>query len=410
MAMTVTVIGPFVLSTRSPTPARSGLPVSRAALSMATREVAVARVARRLPWHIRIYRWSLRVDRTTRIMWGFASTIVALVFGAAFVSMFRRQRAWREGVLHGHRVWFTDDIGPAVIGFVRPRIVIPEWALSLPAHERRLMLEHEVEHVRANDPILLALAGVVLVLFPWNAALWVMARRLRLAIEIDCDARVIGAGDAAEEYGLFLVAVGERRVFGLFLAASLAERRSSLERRIHAMTLLRPRHRLLASIPFAAFALGAAGLAAQTPTPPESVNAAHATAHASIFHVGQGIQLTTDQVRSIIAAKYPSIANGTSEETGVSIVLASNGEVVLTGAGSKEASVPGHAGAVRAVHTEEARHDTLTGALNWWIGGIGLIDRARIKGGYTVRYDAGVVTRRAITVSVITLTGNSPSR
>jgi hypothetical protein len=297
------------------------------------------------------------------------------------------------------------------------------------------MLEHEVEHVRANDPGLLALAGLVLMLFPWNAPLWFMARRLRLAIEIDCDARVIGVGEPAEEYGLFLVAVGERRAHGLFLAASLAERRSSLERRICAMTILRPRHPLLASMPFAALALGAAALAAQTPTPPESANAAHAMAHASmVYHVGQGIQLTADQIRSIIAAKYPGIANGTSEGTGVSIVLASNGEVVLTGAAeSKEASVADHAGAVhgamaathavhaaseetrqpaavRAVHREEARHDTLEGPLNWWVGGIGLIDRRRIKGGYTVRYDAGVITPRAITVSVITLTRNSIGR
>src|SRR5262249_57068837 len=115
--------------------------------------------------------------------------------------------------------------------------------------------------------------------FPWSAALWFMARRLRLAIEIDCDARVIGVGEPAEEYGLFLVAVGERRVHGLFLAASLAERRSSLERRICAMTVLRPRHPLPASIPFAALALGAAALAAQTPTPPESAKAAHPMAH-----------------------------------------------------------------------------------------------------------------------------------
>src|SRR5262245_51199642 len=334
VAMVVTVVGPFVPSTRSPARAPV-LTVSRTAPSMATGGTGTDRVDLRLPWRIRVYGWSLRIDRATRIVWGGASGIIALVFAAACVSMFRRQGSWREGVLHGYRVWFTDDIGPAVVGFFRPRIVIPEWSLSLPPGERRLMLEHEIEHVRANDPSLLALAGVALVLFPWSAALWFMARRLRLAIEIDCDARVIGVGEPAEEYGLFLVAVGERRMHGLFLAASLAERRSSLEQRICAMTILRPRHPLLASIPFAALALGAAALAAQTPTPPESAHAAHAMAHASmVTRVGQGIQLTADQIRSIIAAKYPGIANGTSEETSVSIVLASNGEVVLTGAGS----------------------------------------------------------------------------
>jgi hypothetical protein len=433
-AMLVAVVWPFVPSIRSPTRAQPDVFVSREAPSMATGGTVMS-VAPRLLWRIRVYDWSLRVDRPTRLVWRAASTMVALVFAGAVLSMFRRQRSWREGVLHGHRVWFTDDIGPAVVGFVRPRIVIPEWALSLPARERRLMLEHEVEHVRANDPGLLALAGLVLMLFPWNAPLWFMARQLRLAIEIDCDARVIGVGEPAEEYGLFLVAVGERRVHGLFLAASLAERRSSLERRICAMTILRPRHPLLASIPFAALALGAAALAAQTPTPPESANPAHAMAHASMMpHVNQGIQLTADQIRSIVAAKYPGIANGTSEENVVTIVLASSGEVVRTGAvESKEASVADHAGAVhhamaathavpavseemrhsaaaRAVHTEEARHDTLEGPLNWWIPAIGLIDRTRIKGVSAMRYAAGAVAPHAISVNIVTLTGNSTSR
>src|SRR5262245_22000176 len=173
-AMLVTCLVPLYLSTRTPQRALRRTAIARE-VPVAARGTALPRVAPRLPWRNKVYRWSNRLDRKTRIAWGIASTIVALVFATACASMLRRRRDWREGVLHGHRVWFTDNIGPAVVGFVRPRIVIPEWALSLPMRERRLMLEHEVEHVRASDPSLLLLTGVVLVLFPWNAALWFMA-------------------------------------------------------------------------------------------------------------------------------------------------------------------------------------------------------------------------------------------
>jgi hypothetical protein len=429
VAMLKTALVPLYLSTRTPERALPRTAIARE-VPVAVRGTAVRRVAPRLPWRIQVYRWSGRLDRKARIAWGAASTIVALIFATACGSMLRRRREWREGVLHGHRVWFTDNIGPAVVGFVRSRIVIPEWALSLPMRERRLMLEHEVEHVRANDPSLLLLTGIVIVLFPWNAALWFMARRLRVAIEIDCDARVIGRGGAAEEYGLFLVAVGERRAHGLFLAASLAERRSSLERRIHAMTMLRPRHPLLASLPFAAIALGAAALAAQTPTPPASRGGVVERA-AAVSRLSYAIQLSENQVREIIAARHPTIANGSSEENVVSIVLASNGEVVLTGATElKEVPVAERAGAVRAtvravptevppqpmaaraVRVEEARRDTAASAapVYWYVAAIGQIDRTLIKGSATVRYAAGVVAPHAISVNIVTLTGNSTGR
>jgi hypothetical protein len=425
VAMLVTVLVPLQLSTRAPKRAPPR-PTSLREAPAVIRETAVLRAAPRMPWRIQALRWSSRLDRKARIAWGAASAIVALVFATACGSMLRRRREWREGVLQGHRVWFTDNIGPAVVGFVRPRIVIPQWTLSLPMRERRLMLEHEVEHVRANDPSLLLLTGILLVLFPWNAALWFMAHRLRLAIEIDCDARVIG-DNAAEEYGLFLVAVGERRAHGIFLAASLAERRSSLERRIHAMTMLRPRHPLLASFPFAAIALGAAALAAQTPTPPATGASAGALARVARDTVRHGIVLTESQVREIIAMRHPAIANGTSDENLVSIVLASSGEVVMTGATElKEVPVAGRVevralafpteepprpAAARAVRVEEVRRDTAASAAPqyWNVPGIGRIDRSLLRGSATLRYAAGVVAPHAINVQIVTLTGSSTS-
>jgi TonB-dependent SusC/RagA subfamily outer membrane receptor len=132
------------------------------------------------------------------------------------------------------------------------------------------MLRHEAEHVVAGDPMLLLIAAAVLVLAPWNAALWFIAHRLRLAIEIDCDARVLRAVGRPREYGMLLLTVGSRHTTPLPLATSLAERRPVLERRIIAMTNARPARPILGSLPFLAIAGATAALAAQTPRPAQA--------------------------------------------------------------------------------------------------------------------------------------------
>jgi hypothetical protein len=157
------------------------------------------------------------------------------------VRLARCRSRWQEIELDGERVFLSPNAGPAVVGVLRPAIVVPRWALSLDANGRELMLRHEAEHITARDPHLLALGVLALIAFPWNAGLWMIVRRLRLAIEVDCDARVVRASARVREYGLLLLAVGARRSSVVPFATALAARRPLLERRISAMTASRPR-------------------------------------------------------------------------------------------------------------------------------------------------------------------------
>ncbi|HEV8266071.1 MAG TPA: M56 family metallopeptidase, partial [Gemmatimonadales bacterium] len=174
------------------------------------------------------------LDRPLAWTWGLASAalLAALTIAALRLAVLRRR--WRATVVHGRRVLVSDDVGPAVTGVWVPRIVIPGWALSLAERQRELMLAHEEEHVRAGDPRLLAAGIVALLLAPWNPALWWHMRRLRLAVEMDCDARVLARGGAAPEYGELLLHVGGRRGH-LLGAPALGEPRSFLEHRIRRM-------------------------------------------------------------------------------------------------------------------------------------------------------------------------------
>jgi TonB family protein len=98
------------------------------------------------------------------------------------------------------------------------------------------VLRHEDEHRRARDPFLLAFAIALVVLLPWNVGVLWQVRRLRLAVELDCDARVLGAEPHPERYGLLLLTIAQRRSHGLArLITSLLEPAHHLGERITAM-------------------------------------------------------------------------------------------------------------------------------------------------------------------------------
>src|SRR5947199_2497489 len=94
------------------------------------------------------------------------------------------------------------------------------------------MLSHEDEHVLAHDPWLRAAGAALLVLAPWNPALWWQVRRLRLAVEMDCDARVLARAGDTPEYAELLLRVGQRRARLPLGAPALGEPVSVLGRRI----------------------------------------------------------------------------------------------------------------------------------------------------------------------------------
>ncbi len=126
-----------------------------------------------------------------RELWFALSVALLAAAGAVELRHRRRSGQFRRVRMHGVVAWRSRDQGPAVWGALSPRLVVPERIDELSADEQRIVLAHEVEHLRAGDPALNALASILLVLVPWNAFLWLMSRRLARAIESDCDRRTL---------------------------------------------------------------------------------------------------------------------------------------------------------------------------------------------------------------------------
>ncbi len=207
------------------------------------------------------------LDRPLTWGWGLASLTMMVLLGVAVARLVSQRRRWRPATIDGRDVLVSTDVGPVVVGLWSPRVVLPEWALELSERERELMLAHEDEHVHAADPALLAAALVAVLVAPWNLALWWQSRRLRLAVEMDCDARVLAQGRSAPAYGQLLLRVGRRRSRQMVGVAAFGEPVSFLESRIRRMLAAMPPWRWLGAAAAGAVAAGAIIGACEAPRP-----------------------------------------------------------------------------------------------------------------------------------------------
>jgi bla regulator protein BlaR1 len=175
------------------------------------------------------------LDAILKALWIASSIGVISFYGLGWARLQNAARTWSRENVDGHAVFVADQLGPAVVGFLKPEIVLPRWLLTAPPSTRAMVLAHERAHIAARDPLVMIVALLLTALAPWNLALLWQLRRLRFAIEVDCDARVLREGVAASAYGEILLAVGIHNSEMPRVAIALTEPVSQLERRIRAM-------------------------------------------------------------------------------------------------------------------------------------------------------------------------------
>jgi len=119
------------------------------------------------------------------------------------------QCKYEAGVLRAVRI-ATAPRGnsAAVFGFIRPCLLLPEGIVESSDHrEARLVLLHELFHIRRRDVLVNWISVVALALHWFNPLAWVALRRLRADQELACDAAVLGLIEQAERgaYGRTLL-------------------------------------------------------------------------------------------------------------------------------------------------------------------------------------------------------------
>lgn len=187
--------------------------------------------------------------RSAAIAWGAGSAAALAALCTVLVGVACARRRWPRSRVDGTDVHLSRRFGPALVGIARPAIVVPRWVVGLARAAQSTILRHELEHARARDHLALLYGGLILAAFPWSPAIWLMCRRLRAAVELDCDRRVIAGGIDAADYGAVLLQAGSRSHTRWGFAPAMGQPRSLLERRLKTMSektrKLNPMHGLL---------------------------------------------------------------------------------------------------------------------------------------------------------------------
>jgi len=163
-------------------------------------------------------------------LWVGGMLIFALRHLHGEVRLYRRSRFWKRatdpqllvllnecrklvGVHRRVEIFLAPgEIGAASTGLLRPRIILSETAAVQFSHnELKMVLLHELTHIRRYDP-LVQRAVIILSVIHWlNPSVWFAILRLQRDRELACDAAVLNilGPHKQKEYGMVIVAFAE---------------------------------------------------------------------------------------------------------------------------------------------------------------------------------------------------------
>ena len=172
---------------------------------------------------------------------------------------------------------------PAAAGLLRPCVFLPAKATSWNAARLRVVLLHEIGHLKRRDLWTQLLSQTVCALYWFHPLVWVLKRSLHQTREFACDHTVLSCGTEPAHYAEHLLALAKNlsrspaaprlaMANGLFLAMATAHgRRSSLELRVRAILSFRRSTQLSVLLGCLLFAIGlgtAWATAIFSPAPP----------------------------------------------------------------------------------------------------------------------------------------------
>ncbi|MHA4870861.1 M56 family metallopeptidase [Duganella sp. PWIR1] len=144
--------------------------------------------------------------------------IYAAGLARSIVKLLQARRVWRSLLdsarrlsaqeLHAHGAFTTSQlqeitrhkltvlrtdaaISPMLIGVRRPRLLLPSHLDALTREQQQMIVAHELHHWRARDPLCLAIAACLQLIFWFNPALRWMSTQMAWALELNCDQHVL---------------------------------------------------------------------------------------------------------------------------------------------------------------------------------------------------------------------------
>lgn len=249
------------------------------------------------------------------VTWLIASCAAVCTLALSTWNLSRCAKRWKPSRVGKRIVHLSGSVGPAVFGIVHPRIVVPQWFVHADPEMQKVILSHEQQHIRARDPLLYFAALIAVCLFPWNLPLHWQLRRLRFALEIDCDRRVTQSGVDPFHYAEMLIRINQQDIHAPVSAMALIDRRASrLERRIVIMTTPVHRYSKIAAALLLALSAACVYAAAKMQVPTTIGESSAVKPPPVVSDLGRRFE-------EFFASKYPALFTEAGERTPIVAVL-----------------------------------------------------------------------------------------
>jgi len=119
---------------------------------------------------------------------------------------------------------------PAVIGWLRPAVLLPVFALTgLSEEQVRAVIAHELAHIRRHDWLANLFQVLVEALLFYHPAMWWLNRRIRIERELACDEIAVSLTGSRLEYARALAQMAEWKNVSML---AMAANRGPLSQRI----------------------------------------------------------------------------------------------------------------------------------------------------------------------------------
>ena len=153
------------------------------------------------------------VEVSLLVIWIFGSGIVVGVWLARWLQLRASVRGARKLQLRhlvgsSIEVRETETIGPGIVGFFKPVLVIPKGIVEnvAPRHLHPV-LQHELCHLQRQDNLTALIHMIVEVAFWFHPLVWLIGGRLLAERERACDESVVANGTAPEAYAEGIIEV-----------------------------------------------------------------------------------------------------------------------------------------------------------------------------------------------------------
>ncbi|HTS49601.1 MAG TPA: TonB family protein [Bryobacteraceae bacterium] len=186
------------------------------------------------------------------LAWGIGAAAILAQMLLAYVLLFRLRRRSQPSPDDGLAAPLVRQLGisrhvaileteensmPMACGLLQPAILMPAGARNWTAERRRMVLLHELAHVKRGDVATHLLARLSMMLNWWNPLAWVAWRESLKECERAADDLVLGSGARASDYAAHLLGVARSMQTSPVLASAAVAmaRRSQLEGRLVAI-------------------------------------------------------------------------------------------------------------------------------------------------------------------------------